>query len=373
MTNSFSSLLLFSLSLCLLAACVPAGEPPEESATTDEPEAHDTSAYPVLSEAFHTERDENDNVDSPAVWHGPDGQHWLLATAKEGHSINVYDATNGDFIRKFGQEGEGPGTFKRPNGIWVIDDLLLVVERDNARVQVLRLPDFSVVGMMTHEDLRYPYGLSVHQGEAEQQYEVFVTDNFNPALEGYPPEEELDERIHHYRFSYQSGSDDFSYETVALFGDISGAGVLHKVESLHADTRYDRLLIADEAFSQRNVKIYDLAGNFTGEHLPDTYFSSEPEGIALYACEDGSGYWIAADQHKTDENKYEVFDRESLEHLGGFKAAITRNTDGIWLTQRSFGDFERGAFYPVHDDGSITAISWGAIADALGLERDCRM
>ncbi|MDX1636639.1 MAG: hypothetical protein R3281_01635 [Balneolaceae bacterium] len=35
----------------------------------------------VLNEHFQTARDEDDNVDSPAVWHGPDGEHWLLATA----------------------------------------------------------------------------------------------------------------------------------------------------------------------------------------------------------------------------------------------------------------------------------------------------
>jgi 3-phytase len=36
----------------------------------------------VLKEAFHTERDESNNVDSPAIWHGPGGENWLLATAK---------------------------------------------------------------------------------------------------------------------------------------------------------------------------------------------------------------------------------------------------------------------------------------------------
>lgn len=332
--------------------------------------ANDTSSYPVLTEAFHTERDEDDNVDSPAVWHGENGEHWLLATAKEGNTINVYNAADGSFIERFGKTGTGEGEFDRPNGIWVIDNLLLVVERDNARVQIVTLPDFTFVGFMTHEDLRYPYGLSVEKTD-DETYELFITDNFNPSLEGYPPEEELDERIHHYQFTYSNGT--FDYQTIRIFGDISGEGILHKVESLHTDRAHNRLLIADEAFSQRSIKVYDLEGNFTGDVIPNTHFTSEPEGIALYACEDNSGYWIITDQHKTGENKFEIFDRQALDHLGGFKADITKNTDGIWLTQKSFGPFEKGAFYPVHDDGSVTVISWSDISDALSLERDCTL
>lgn len=324
---------------------------------------------PVLKESFQTERDEGDNVDSPAVWHGENGENWLLATAKEGHSIIIFNAENGSFIKRYGVQGIFPGKFDRPNGIAVIDDLMLVVERDNARVQVIRLPDMKFVGMMASEDLRYPYGLTVDKTE-NGHYDLYITDNYNPALEGYPLDEQLDERVHHYRFSVNKNGV-LEYETIRLFGDIYGEGVLHKVESLFMDRLYDRLLIADEAYSQRSIKLYNLNGEYTGEVIPNTYFTSEPEGIALYSCDDGSGYWIVTDQHKTDENKFQVFDRETLEYIGGFRGEITRNTDGIWLTQTAFGDFPKGVFYPVHDDGSITAISWADISDALGLERDC--
>lgn len=322
----------------------------------------------VLKEAFQTDRDEGDNVDSPAVWHGPDDQHWLLATAKEGNTIIAYDAADGSYIQRFGDGGTGAGQFQRPNGIAVVDDYVLVVERDNQRIQVFKLPEFESIGSMTHEDLRLPYGLSIDK-PTDHTYEMYVTDNFNPALEGYPPEEELDERIHHFRFSIRN--DQLNSEHLGTFGDISGEGLLTKVESIYVDRAHNRLMIADEAYSQRSIKIYDLEGKFTGDIIPNTYFDSEPEGIALYTCEDNSGYWIMTDQHETDLNKFQVFDRETLEHLGTFKGALTRNTDGIWLTQHSFGDFEKGAFYPVHDDGSVTAISWADIAESLGLEKDC--
>jgi 3-phytase len=66
-----------------------------------------------------------------------------------------------------------------------------------------------------------------------------------------------------------------------------------------------------------------------------------------------------------------VFDRKTLEYIGGFGGEITLNTDGIAITQKAFGDFTYGAFYPVHNDGSLTAIAWEDIAGTLGLKYDC--
>jgi 3-phytase len=66
-----------------------------------------------------------------------------------------------------------------------------------------------------------------------------------------------------------------------------------------------------------------------------------------------------------------VFGRRTLAHRGSFRGPTVRNTDGVALTQTSFGPFSAGAFYAVHDDGNVAAFSWSAIADALGLRKDC--
>lgn len=349
---------LLILSLTQMASC-------QQNATNND-------ELPVLKEAFHTDRDEGDNVDSPAIWHGPDNQHWLLTTAKEGNAIIAYDATDGSFIERFGESGSGKGQFERPNGIAVIDDLMLVVERDNQRVQVFKLPEYESLGYFGNEGLEdpllYPYGITVDRTE-ENTYELYITDNYNPYMEGYPAEGELEDRVHHYRFTVNGNS--IESEQLNIFGEVYNEGALHKVESLWTDREYNRLLIADESYPQRNIKVYDLEGNFTGDIIPKEYFNYEPEGIALYKCDDGSGYWIMTDQDESSDNKFQVFDRETFDYIGGFRGEITRNTDGIWLTQQSFGDFDQGAFYPVHDDGSVTAIGWGEIAEALSLERSC--
>ncbi|MGM0648442.1 MAG: phytase precursor [Bacteroidota bacterium] len=321
----------------------------------------------AIKEAFTTLRDESDNVDSPALWHGDEGQNWLLATAKEGNVIIVYDAATGEKINVFGQNGSSLGELSRPNGIAVIDDYAVVVERDNHRIQVFSLPDFKPLGVFGESSLRLPYGLTIDH--FEDKYHLYVTDNYETPKEETPPADSLGQRVHHFVFTVENNQ--VNAKHISAFGDTSGKGVLYKVESLLLDRTLNRLLIADEHEEHRNVKIYNVEGNFTGQIIPHNYFFYEPEGIVLWECEvDSSGYYLMVDQGKIN-NTFQVFDRKTLEYIGGFGGEITRNTDGIAITQKAFGDFSCGAFYPVHNDGSITAISWEDIAKTLGLKNDC--
>jgi 3-phytase len=66
-------------------------------------------------------------------------------------------------------------------------------------------------------------------------------------------------------------------------------------------------------------------------------------------------------------SEFHVFDRESLEYLTTFKGETTEYTDGVWLSQESFGPFSNGAFYAVHDDKQTTAFQWDDIATTLEL------
>lgn len=321
----------------------------------------------VIKEAFTTLRDESDNVDSPAFWHGHDGQHWLLATAKESNVVIVYDAASGEKISRIGKTGNGLGEFSRPNGIAVIDDYAVIVERDNQRIQVVSLPDFEPLGVFGEAFLRKPYGLTIDFFEG--QYHLYVTDNYETPEEEAPPADSLGQRVHHFVFTIEDRK--VAAEHIKAFGDTSGKGVLYKVESLLLDRTFKRLLIADEHEKHRNVKIYDAAGKFTGQVVPHNYFFYEPEGIVLWECEvDSSGYYLMVDQGKIN-NTFQVFDRKTLEYIGGFSGEITRNTDGVAITQKAFGNFKEGAFYPVHNDGSLTAIAWEDIAKTLGLRNNC--
>ena len=289
----------------------------------------------------------------------------MLTTAKATDVILVHDAATGAAIRRVGGTGSGPGQLERPNGVAAIGDLLFVVERDNARIQVFSLPQLETLGTFGEEELLRPYGIAAYLDE-QGRVELYVTDNYELEEDVIPPDSALGERVEHFR-AWVEG-DRLVHEHVATFGDTTGPGVLRKVETIAVDPANDRVVIAEELEPDSHWKIYHLDGRFS-DVFGRGYFPHEAEGLALYACTDG-GYWIATDQDE-ETNTFHVFDRVTLEHLGSFTGATTRNTDGVALTQTSFGPFPAGAFYAVHNDGNIAAFSWADIAAALELRADC--
>lgn len=315
-----------------------------------------------IEHVFQTARNEADNIDSPAVWHAPDGRHRLITTAKEGHSLLVYDASTGEYIRRIGQLGHQPGEFNRPNGILVIDDLVFVVERDNQRVQILRLPNFDSLGFLG-DDLRKPYGIWGHR--IDQTYHVYVTDNYESENDQIPPDAELGDRVHYYTMGLIEEKPEWTL--MRAFGDTSGEGVLRVVESIYGDPANGKLLIAEEDERNTCVKVYDFDGAFTGTIIGKGLLKGQAEGIALYETSDTDGYWVLTDQSHT-ANYFLLFDRATFEYVGAFFSPNTTNTDGICLTQHRMPNFQAGAFYAVHNDGNVSAFDWYEIAKALRLE-----
>lgn len=322
---------------------------------------------PKIKEDFLTERNELDNVDSPTVWHGKNGENWLLTTAKETDKILIYDAENGKFLKEFGKEGKTLGELDRPNGIVVAKDFLFIVERNNKRVQVLSLPQLKPIGFVGENILKKPYGITFYN-EGEKII-LFVTDNYETPQETIPPREELGKRVKKFELKFINGK--LESKLVKSFGETQGNGILTKVESIFVDKNYNRLLVADEFEKQKNIKIYTLDGDFTGKVIGNGIFKFEPEGIALYECDEENGFWFTTDQDDF-KNTFYIFDRKTLELKSSFAGEIIANTDGISLTQKSFGKFSKGVFYAVHDDGNIGAISLKTIFERIELSTNCK-
>jgi 3-phytase len=304
-------------------------------------------------------------LDSPAIWTGAAGESWVIATGKWSNRLHVYDAVTGAAIRAVGRGGRAPGEFRRPNGIAVAGDVLLVVERDNARVQVLRLPEFEYVTSFGEQILRRPYGIAVLARDSTE-FDIFVTDDYRRFLGRTPRDGELGERVKRFRVAASGGGVAATY--LGAFGDTAGKGRLYRVESLALDSHAGTVLVADE--QARDVKVYRLDGSFTGRTLWNGVLRYEPEGIALYACGAEHGYWIVADQHGTS-NRFLVFDRRSFGLVGAFTGATVRNTDGITLVQRPIASMTAGALYAVHADRAVGAFSWSDVAATLALRDDC--
>jgi 3-phytase len=169
--------------------------------------------------------------------------------------------------------------------------------------------------------------------------------------------------VRHFR-AEREGSE-WQFSEVRAIGDTEGAGVLYKVETIASDPDRDRLLVADEYPVENYFKIYHLDGRFSKNGMGQKLFQIEPEGLVLYPCGKG-GFWLGTDQHEA-RSHFLVFDRDSLEYLGAFAGTTTANTDGVALTTASFGPFERGAFFAVHDDSALSSFSLSAILETLAL------
>ena len=328
----------------------------------------------VVPEAFITAGTPKDNLDSPAAWRGADGQTWLYATAKEGGGLVIYDGDSGATLRTAGSEGDFPGQFRRPNGIAAVGDRLYVVERDNRRVQVLALPDLRTLAVFGNEQLQQPYGLWVRE-HAKDDVEVIVTDAYMAGEHANgddvpPPLPELGRRMQRYRIKF--GAHETEMIHVGAFGDTTAAGAIRIPESIAGDVAHDRLLIAEEdTRTGTEIREYDLAGNYRGRSFGLGTFRAQAEGIALWQCGDGSGYWLTTDQF-ADRSVFHVYDRKTLKHLGAFVGNTVANTDGVWLHQGATTRFPDGVFYAVHDDQAVGAFDWRDIARALKLPTSCK-
>ena len=324
----------------------------------------------TVPEAFVSIETPAEELDSAATWTTPDGHAWVILTAKSMQRLDVYDADTGALLRTVGGEGRAPGQFRRPNGIAVAGDRLFVVERDNHRVQVLSLPGFEPVGTFGEQELRSPYGLWINDTEPGE-LEVYVTDSFmyGKHYDVVPPYAELDQRVRRYRVQFDQDGRLMANDG-GSFGDTREEYALRMVESIAGDPRNDRMLVADEDTRHLStLREYTFAGKFTGRSLPQDSFGAQAEGVALWTCPDGSGYWVAVDQ-LAPLTIFHLFDRTTLKPVGSFEGKTTSHTDGVALhgpTQR----FPSGALYAVHDDKALAAFDLRDVARTLRIAPTC--
>ncbi len=371
------------LTCALLSACsnAPEAAPVASTPTTSAPAAATADREPderggepllatsnlphaVVAEAFVTASTPQDNLDSPAAWAAPDGQRWVITTAKKSGALVVFDGDTGQRLRTVRGKGAAPGRLDRPNGIAVVGDVALVVERDNHRVQAFSLPDFTSVAMFGADDLKKPYGLWAH--EKDGGIEVIVSDNYMLGAdeETVPPLADLSQRFRRYQLTREGAQ--WKATLAQTFGDSTPAGAIRIAESVYGDAGNDRLLLAEEDVPTgtrlRDYKLSD--GSYAGRDIGADLYKAQAEGIALLACRDGGGYWIGTDQFK-DRSLFHVFDRRTLKSLGAFAGKVTANTDGVWMDARGDARFPQGVFYALHDDQAVAAFDWRDVARAL--------
>lgn len=354
--------LAFPLAL-LLAACT--------SATSNDPPPLQPTVATV-PETYVSAPREGEELDSLAVWRNDEGRPWVIASGKSSHRLTVFDGDTGDALRTIGARGRAAGRFERPNGLAVSGDLLFVVERDNHRVQALRLPGFEPAGMFGDDILRSPYGIWLHERGAGN-VDAYVTDSFmyGQRHDVVPPLAELSQRVR--RFRLDTSASTIVSKAAGSFGDTTAEAALKRVESLAGDPDHDRLLVADEGFvpKQRStLREYAMDGRYTGRSLPEGSFDAEAEGVVLWACAGGGGYWIAVDQ-LSPLTRFHLFNRFDLQPAGTWQGETTAFTDGIAIDTRPSTVFPGGALFAVHQDRSLAAFDLRQVARTLRLDPAC--
>ena len=361
------------------ATSVAPADAPADAREPDEYEADDVLlrdhdvAHVVVKEAFVTPSTPEENIDSPASWL-QDGKRMLVATAKATDQLVVYDGDTGQRLRTVGGTGTALGQLQRPNGVATIDDrYLFVVERDNHRVQMFQLPDFTPLLAFGADALQQPYGLWVQpKGEG---YEVLVSDAYMAGEDAQgedivPPLAQLDRRFRRYEVAQAGGQ--WTARDAGAFGDTGAAGAIRVPESLFGDAANNRLLVAEEDVPTGTLlREYDLQGRYLGRDVGKGQYVAQAEGIALMRCADGSGWWVASDQF-ADRTVFHLFDRRSLAHAGSFAGEVTGLTDGVWLDERGDARFPQGVLYASHLDLGVAAFDWRDIAAALALPECAR-
>ena len=325
----------------------------------------------LVPETFVSADAVGEELDSLATWPTEDGRTWVIATAKTSHRLLVFDGDTGAMLRTVGGPGKGIGQFDRPNGIAVHGDLVLVVERDNHRVQAFTLPDFTPAGVFGGEQLRSPYGLWVDDVGPDELV-VYVTDSFmyGKRHDVVPPFEELDQRVHRFHLTLPADAT-LRSRHAGTFGETHPDSALRMVESIAGDPANRRLLIADEDRRHRStLREYTFDGRYTGRQLPEASFGAEAEGIALWQCQGDAGYWIAVDQ-LAPRAIFHLFERNTLKPAGSFRGDVTAYTDGIALHAATTAAFPAGVLYAVHDDKAVAAFDLQEVARVLDLPSDC--
>lgn len=316
-----------------------------------------------LDEHYESTTTPGDHVDALVFWSDGKERFWVIAAAKEGNHLNVYDATSGELLEQVGQSGRGALEFQRPHDMAVVDDLLLVAERDNGRVQILELPSLEWVGFLGVEELEVPYGIGIlPTTDGRGGYDVYVGDNYAATGGDLTA---LARRIK--RFRVGDLHDSTSTVFVGAFGDTTREGALFRVEVLTGDPEDEILLVAESASGE--VKVYSREGSFLRTWRGGRSQKFEPEALALVRCP-GKTYLMTSED-EFSMSIFRIFDPGSLELLGAFVGAATTNSDGLVADLRPLPNFPGGAVFASNDDRSVVAFSWLEIERATSLPSSC--
>jgi len=293
-------------------------------------------------------RGAGENVDTIAFWETPDpADTMMFVTAKDNQMVEVwkYPFVNGE--KKPLTHPDFTGAPINGVGVDQRSDLLYVTGAgDPPSVYVFELPS-----------LDYAFKFTNSQGGLEGE------SNFG-----------ILHRAGHPTRVYITSDFSLSYHDAATGNELGMWWQPNEVETVFVDPYHHIVYVPDENH-KAGVHAYTLEGRpFLKDgrnNFGKGVFQDDAEGIWIYSFrgwgneDDGSGLILVSDQREplTD---FEIFDRESWEHIATLRLEGVGNTDGIASTQTRLPDYSKGLFTAVHDDQSVAGIGWDKLLAALG-------
>ena len=106
-----------------------------------------------------------------------DNKDKIYISQYEGHHVQVYLLSTGDFVGKIGKKGRGAGELDKPTGLAINkrNNDLYICDRGNSRIQIFR-EEIGYKCMFGSEDLDQPNDIKL------TGHEVFVLDESNPCI-----------------------------------------------------------------------------------------------------------------------------------------------------------------------------------------------
>lgn len=324
--------------------------PPSEVATEEQPSEASFEPFGTVTLKPDWDLDgAGQNVDSIAFWEAPDPAETLMfVTAKANHLVEVwrhpFDGNELAALRHSSFTSDS-----QVNGIVVdqqSDRLYVAVGSPKSAVVIFSLPALTYVDEYVGgwEDLRSEPNLA-----------------HLPSLGGGTLY--VSSSRHVYLLNATSGA------PTGMFTPQKG------LETMVADAYHQVLYIPDESggtgvysYTPGGVPDERAASSVFGQ----TVFESDAEGILVYTCpasgvsDDGRGLIVVSDQ-LPDLTEFEIFNRETKEHLGVLRLTGVSNTDGIASTQRRLPTYPMGVFVALNDDRSVAGIGWDSILEATGV------
>jgi myo-inositol-hexaphosphate 3-phosphohydrolase len=114
--------------------------------------------------------------------------------------------------------------------------------------------------------------------------------------------------------------------------------------------------------TNRLIKAFQLDGTFV-QDFGAGLFHTDVEDVDVYRC-GADGYILVSDQ---DADRFEIFDRVTLQPLARFRISGVADTDGLAIVRHPLPGYPYGAIFVQSDNRNVHGLGWERLAAATGM------